>query len=166
MKRLLFTVLVMFLSVSALQAQKEEAKKYTKDNIYVKIKEGTNPIIYVDGKIFDFPMELLDQTKIASVMVVKKQEALKKYNAPDGVILIQTKGNSSYVFSDEKIRSNLNVGAKKEPKIIIDGKVADKKMLDELSPESIDKMEVIKGDKAAEKYDAPNGVIIITTKKQ
>ena len=166
MKKLLFAVLVMFLSVFTVQAQKEEAKKETKDNIYVKIKDGTNPIIYVNGKVFDFPMELIDQTKIASVMVVKKQEALKKYNAPDGVILIQTKDFADYTFSDEKIRRKLKVGAKNEPIVIIDGKVADRKTLDKLSPNIIDKMEVIKGDKAIEKYDAPNGVIIITTKKQ
>jgi len=32
-------------------------------------------LIYVDGKIFDFPLELIDQSKIASIMVVEKQEA-------------------------------------------------------------------------------------------
>ena len=32
-------------------------------------------------------------------------------------------------------------------------------------PENIEKMEVVKGEKAVTKYNAPNGVIIITTKK-
>ena len=50
--------------------------------------------------------------------------------------------------------------------VIINGKVSDKKTLDKLNPNDIEKMEVFKGEQAIKKYNSPNGVIIITTKKK
>tara|TARA_R110001592_G_scaffold32976_7_gene114878 strand:- start:11166 stop:11381 length:216 start_codon:yes stop_codon:yes gene_type:complete len=71
MKKILFTVLVLLMSILSDKAQEKEDK----ENLLVKIQEGAKPLIYVDGKIFDFPLELIDQSKIASIMVVEKQEA-------------------------------------------------------------------------------------------
>lgn len=53
------------------------------------------------------------------------------------------------------------------PLFYIDGKESSKEALDKLDPDTIDKMEVLKGDKAIEKYGdkAKGGVILITTKK-
>tara|TARA_R110002050_G_scaffold215386_2_gene351478 strand:- start:68 stop:517 length:450 start_codon:yes stop_codon:yes gene_type:complete len=148
--------------MSILSAKAQE--KEDKENLLVKIQEGAKPLIYVDGKIFDFPLELIDQSKIASIMVVEKQEALKKYNAPNGVVLIQTKEVTSFNFSD-KVKEDKKIFDKNGPKIIVDGKIRDKKFLETLKLDNIDKMEIVKSDKAIKKYNAPNGVIIITTKK-
>lgn len=54
-----------------------------------------------------------------------------------------------------------------EPLIIIDGKVASKKELDQCDPNTIDSVSVLKGDKGMEKYGekGKNGVIEIITKK-
>ena len=71
MKKILFTVLVLLMSILSAKAQEKEDK----ENLLVKIQEGAKPLIYVDGKILDFPLELIDQSKIASIMVVEKQEA-------------------------------------------------------------------------------------------
>ena len=163
MKKIAFTIALVLFTISLTQAQKKEEKK---EKIYVKLKDGVDPIIYVDGKKFDFPMELIDQRKIASVFVVKGKEAIKKYNAPNGVVLIKTKASNKTEISEIKLTDDTKIGGKNGPVVIIDGKVTDKKTLDKLTPDIIEKMEVIKGEKALKKYNAPNGVIIITTKKK
>jgi hypothetical protein len=165
MKKLLFPIIIMFFSISQVQAQKIEVKKDLKEKLYVKLKDGVKPIIYVNGKVFDFPMELIDQSKITAVNVVKNEDALKKYNAPNGIVFIQTKEFDSTDISEIKITDDKKIGGKKGPKVIIDGKVSDQKALKKLIPEDIEKMEVVKGEEAIKKYNAPNGVIIITTKK-
>ncbi|SFR51400.1 TonB-dependent Receptor Plug Domain [Robiginitalea myxolifaciens] len=55
----------------------------------------------------------------------------------------------------------------KDPLIYIDGKKANKKAMEKLDPDDIEKIEVLKGDKAEEAYGkkARNGVVEITTKK-
>jgi hypothetical protein len=162
MKKILFAAIIMLFSITVIQAQKKDKK----ENLLVKLQEGAKPLIYVDGKIFDFPMELIDQSKIASVMTVKKQKALKKYNAPNGVVLIQTKEAASFKFSDIKLKGDQKIGGKNGPKVIIDGKVSDKKTLDKLKSYQIDKLKIIKGKQAIKKYNAPNGAIVITTKNK
>jgi hypothetical protein len=60
------------------------------------------------------------------------------------------------------------ISTSEKPLVIIDGKEAEAgKGLDDLDPNKIDKMEVLKGEKAVEKYGekAKNGVVLITTKK-
>lgn len=54
----------------------------------------------------------------------------------------------------------------KYPVVIIDGKVSSREILAKLSPKYIDKIEVFKGEQAIEKYNAPDGAVIITTKKR
>ncbi len=55
----------------------------------------------------------------------------------------------------------------KDPLIIIDGKKASIKKMDEIDSDSVIQIEYLKGDKAIEKYGkkAKDGVILITTKK-
>jgi len=56
----------------------------------------------------------------------------------------------------------------KEPLILVDGKEITKKEMEELNPDKIAEMNVLKGKQAIEKYGkkGENGVIILTTKKQ
>jgi len=51
---------------------------------------------------------------------------------------------------------------------ILNGKKVSKKVIDELDTDSIDKIEVLKGDSATKEYGkkAKEGVVIITTKKE
>ncbi|MFK8060763.1 MAG: hypothetical protein AB8B78_11820 [Polaribacter sp.] len=166
MKKIVFLVIMILCTFSVMQAQKKGDKKKDKEDLLVKVKDGKNPIIYVDGKKFDFPMELIDQSKIASAFILKKEDALKKYNSPNGVIFLTTKASKADGFSNEKFKNDIKIGAKNEPKVIVDGKVTDEKILKKLSPDKIDNIKIIKGEKAIKKYNAPNGVIIITTKKK
>ena len=54
------------------------------------------------------------------------------------------------------------------PLFYVDGKEASKDVLEKMNPDTIEKVEVLKGDKATEKYGdkAKGGVILITTKKK
>jgi hypothetical protein len=166
MKKLLFPIVIMFFSISQVQAQKIEVKKDLNERLYVKLKDGVKPVIYVNGKVFDFPMELIDQNKIKAVFVITGDQAKKEYNSLNGVILITTKTTEKSDVSEIRIRNNDFAKGKKRPMVIINGIVSNKKNLDELKPDQIEKMEVLKGEKAIEKYKSPNGVIIITTKQK
>jgi len=166
MKKLLFTTIVLLFSISLINAQETESKKKVKEKLYVKLKDGAKPDVYVDGKKFDFPIELIDQNKIKAVFVIKGDQAKKEYNSLNGVILITTKTTEKSDVSEIRIRNNDFAKGKKRPMVIINGIVSNKKNLDELKPDQIEKMEVLKGEKAIEKYKSPNGVIIITTKKK
>lgn len=175
MKNLLLTAYAMFICISIIQAQKTEGmkgetegmkSKYQKqEKLLIKVKDGAKPDIYVDGKKFDFAVELLDQDKIESVSVIDDERAIKEYNAPNGVVLIKTKNK---INSDKSKITVIAYGATisgKTPVIIIDGKVASKEALEKLSPDDVDKIEILKDGQAIEKYNAPDGVVIITTRK-
>lgn len=140
-------------------------------SIKLKVKEGPNPDIYIDGKKYDYAiMDLLDQSKIASVDVIKGEKALKEYNAANGVILIKTKGASEkgiepgIKFRSSKDQIVLSPSKPSDPLIIVDGKVMSKEQLSKLAPDEIDNINVVKGEKALNEYNAPNGVIIVETK--
>jgi len=152
----------MLLSISLTQAQQNNEKKdenQKQERLIVKVKQEGKPEIYVNGKKFDFPIEIIDQSKIESISVLKNELAIKEYNAPNGVILIKTKNT--------KESSNFNTsGIKENPMIIVDGKVTDKKVLEKLSPDNIESINIIKDKQAMKKYNATNGVIIVTTKKK
>ncbi|MBC2843964.1 TonB-dependent receptor plug domain-containing protein [Winogradskyella flava] len=138
------------------------AQKKNNTDLLIKVKEELEPLIMVDGKKFDFPMDLIDQSKIESVNVLKGDEAKALYNVSNGVILITTKANSKMSFSIKGEKSK----SQKNPLIIIDGKISNRTVLDKLEAKQIEKMDVLKGEMAIEKHNAPNGVIVITTKKE
>lgn len=159
MKKILFTLLLFILSISITHAQKKDDAKET---IQVKIKDDVKPTVFVDGKKFDFPVDLIDQNKIQSVNVIKGKEALEKYDAPNGVILISTKE----VIEADKTVFKVRDSKSKKPLVIIDGKVSDEESLQKLDKNDIEKIDVFKGEAAIKKYNAKNGVILITTKKK
>jgi len=78
------------------------------------------------------------------IFITKDDDAIKKHK----VVKIETDG--------------------KEPLYLIDGKEITREEMNNISPETIDKVEVLKGDSATEKYGdkGKNGVVIITTKNK
>ena len=90
MKRITLIICSIVLSICAVQGQETE-KESKEEKLQIKLKEDAYPDIYVDGKKFDFNMELLDKNMIESVKVFKGDKALKEYNAPNGVLLVTTK---------------------------------------------------------------------------
>lgn len=152
-------ILLLLLFTVCIQAQQSKTENQQYD-LKIKLKGKANPDIYVDGKKFDFPLNLIDQDKIASINVIKKDVALKQYKTSNGVVLITTKNETS--SNIEKLEKP----TKGEPVMIIDGEISTKMAAAKLSPNNIKSVNVIKGEEAVKNYSAPNGVVIITTKKK
>lgn len=145
-------------------------KPEKEERLDIKMHEDSKADVYIDGIKYDpAVLDLIDTDKIAKINVIKGEKALEVYNAPNGVIVIVTKENQDSEIeisgnSKIKIKSDKDKDKDKKPLIIIDGKVSSRKNLKKLSPDSIESINVIKGKKALEKYDAPHGVIEVTTK--
>lgn len=173
MKHLILTVCAtIFLSSFYIQAQEDKMDKNNnqkQEKLHVKLQDGANPDIYVDGKKFDFDFELLDKNMIESVSVIKGEKAIEEYKAPEGVIFITTKknkdSNKDKVSFKGKINNIKTDNVNNNPLVIIDGKKQNQNMLNKLNPENIESISVIKGKIAIKKYNSPGGVIIVKTKK-
>lgn len=167
MKNLILVTCLVCLSISICQAQETEDTtnmNMKQEKLHVRLKDSIKPDIYIDGKKYDYVvLEWLDQNKIESISVIKDERALKEYNAPNGVLLIETKKKTESDNSKIMIRGVENTN---EPVIIIDGKVSSKENMKEVSPDDIESISVIKGEEAIKKYNAPNGAILITLKKK
>ncbi|MCK9333266.1 MAG: hypothetical protein M0Q19_08845 [Candidatus Cloacimonetes bacterium] len=168
MKNLILAACAVLLSFSLIQAQEGNEttdKSSIQEKLHIKLKDDAKPDIYVDGKKFDFPVGLLNVNKIESINVLKGDKAIKEYNAKNGVLLITTKTsvdeNNQYKAKDKDYSTKTEA-----PVVIINGVKSDQKMLKEISPDDIENIEVIRGEQALKKYNAANGVIIVTTKKE
>jgi len=92
-----------------------------------------------------------DGDKTKNVFIIKTDgNKIKKHK-------ITKKGNLVFLSEDDG-----------EPLYILDGKEIDKNEMEKIDSETIERMEVLKGSKATEKYGkkAKGGVILITTKKE
>ena len=67
--------------------------------------------------------------------------------------------------SKKKIVIDVKENSEQSPVILIDGKQYDSDILDLIDPAKIDNINVIKDKDSLDKYNAPNGIIKITTKK-
>ena len=179
MKKILVTGLILLFSITLTHAQEKDKPNANKTKLNWKFKDGAHPDIYVDGKKFEFSIDLLDTDRIATMNVLKGKEAIEAYNAPNGVIVITTKERSNedktkFIITDIKGNDSNEMNTKivyrdsnaKDPMIIIDGKEVTRKELKKLKPEDIEAIEVLKDNAAQEAYGADNGVIIVKMKKQ
>ncbi|MEQ8336751.1 MAG: hypothetical protein RIA62_05375 [Cyclobacteriaceae bacterium] len=154
MKKAILILGIFCLSLAQILAQ---------DKVKVELKDGPKPDIYIDGKKYDYAIfELLDQTKIESIDVIKGDQALKEYNAENGVILVVTKQSGVQIRKAEKDTTDI----KEKPLIIIDGEIANEDDLVIMNREDVKSIKVLKGKEAMDQYNAPNGVVIITTKQK
>lgn len=130
-----------------------EVKGYKREaGVAVEGKPLPDNLIYViNGKISTkYEMEQLKPEQIASVDILKGNSAVALYgdNAKDGVVQIKLKDEA-------------------KPLYVIDGEIATKEKMDQLKPEQIEAIDVLKGEKATAAYGdkGKNGVIVIRTKK-
>ena len=137
-------------------------------SVSFKLKDGgeAQPVIVLDGKLMDGSIEDIDPNEILSIEVIKDPDdpMVKAYNAKDGLILITSKGAKvSAVKSGITIKSV--DGSEGEPTYVVDGKVV--KEIDNLDSESIESVSVFKDsdNEVVKKYNAKNGVVMITTKE-
>lgn len=157
MKNMLIITYLFCISTSGLFAQ---------EKLQIELKDAPKPDIYIDGKKYDYAIfELLDQSKIESVNVIKGELAMKEYNATNGVIVIKTKKSAEPAVTVDKEEIKIKNGAEKDPVVIIDGEVSNREALSKMAPGRIKSIDIYKGDQAMALYNAPNGVIIVTTKK-
>jgi len=137
----------------------------------VKSKIGKQPLLVIDGVVSkDKKVKDIDPNTIESMSVWKDEKAIEKYGEKgrDGVIEFILKKDQNINNKNEnlgvKIRSTGTAGT---PLIVVDGFVSDKKM-DDIKPETIESINVLKGEMATKKYGnaGKNGVLEITLKKE
>ncbi len=126
--------------------------------------QNNQPLFVVDGKIIDKsqPFNNLFPEAIESVSVLKNESATALYGekGKNGVVIITSKSKNT----GTQIQSTGIVGT---PRIAVDGAISSKKVED-IDPETIQSIHVLKGDMATKKYgeNGRDGVIEITLKKQ
>ena len=143
-----------------------------KHSLMSKGKEEQNLIFISDDKMLD-EHEVLEIKDIGDNVFAIKKDGVKKiihidHDSDKKVWITKDKNIEVIDVKESKggskvlIHSNNN-----DPIYYIDGKKASKDDIEKLDPNSIEKMEVYKGDKAIEKYGeiAKYGIIDITTKK-
>ncbi len=151
--------------------------------------EKNQPLIILDGKeVLPDIKNNLKPDDIASINVLKGEKALEKYGnkAKNGVVEITTKGNETIklkadkiIIKDDKkdIKSDVidytkeenplvKKGLEDQPLYILDGEEIDQVKMEEINPNIIKSINVLKGKKAFEKYGdkAENGVVEVFSK--
>ena len=151
---------------------------------------GNKPLIVRDGVIAENQnADNIPPETIESINVLKGESAIKKYGdkGKNGVIEIRLKKGESAAQNTPievkltgsannqnanqsnggiQIRSTGTSVNEPKPLIVINGNIAENQNIDKIDPESIDHVNVLKGEQATGKYGekAKNGVIEITLK--
>jgi TonB-dependent SusC/RagA subfamily outer membrane receptor len=115
-----------------------------------------NPVIIVDGKEFEGDINDIPVKDISSMEVKKNQPYTNIYDGQ--------KPEKDKIIIHTKTKYNAN---NKDPLIVADGIITDYKSMDNIDPETIQSISVLKEESATSKYGekGKNGVIEITTKK-
>ncbi len=135
----------------------------------VKSTNDKQPLLVIDGVISrDKKIDDIDPNTIQSMSVWKDEKAIEKYGEKgrDGVIEFILKKDQNANNKNEnlgvQIRSTGNVGT---PLIVVDGVISSKKVED-FDPETIQSINVLKGEMATKKYGekGKDGVLEIALK--
>jgi TonB family protein len=138
-------------------------------------KKPSPSLVFIDGKESSMTeMTQIDPAKIEKVDILKGEQAIEKYGkkGKDGVILVTLKKDDP-TSQTTKVQSNSPLkfvnadGSGKQPLIIIDGVVAKNQNVNNISPETIESISVLKDESATILYgdSGKNGVVLIKTKK-
>lgn len=144
---------------------------------------GANPIYFWDGKEISYQeLSGISPDQIASVSVLKNESATTIYGprAKNGVVLIESKKNPASKDEvvvvgygkkpDNLVKSGVQIRAvgKNEPLIVKDGVVSPDLKMDDINPNDIESINVLKDGTATAKYgeNGKNGVLEIAMKKK
>lgn len=147
-------------------ATKNEAKAI--ETVSENAVSEAKPLYVVDGTPVA-EIESLNPEQIESVSVLKGAEATKLYGTEggkNGVVLVTTRNDAKTVPNVRvKVKSTGSL-SDKEPLIILDGEKTDKSAED-IDPENIAAISVLKSETATARYgkEGENGVILISTKE-
>ena len=162
-----------------------------KHNVKVEViegKEGEHKIHIISDDDEEHEMHIIKESDGENVFIIKEEGEKGKLhkvkkgefisedgvtielnidedNATENIFIIEKDGK---LIQEEKEKNVVVFNSGKEkPLVYVNGKLSTNEALKELDPNTIDKMEVLKGDNAIEKYGekAKNGVILITLKK-
>lgn len=195
MKKTLLILVSAFTFAMSIQAQDVNASIKDTDlaqDIKVKLKEGVEQAVIIDGKKYDSDIfNLLDLDKIETITILKGEEAIRKYGEANVVVLTTKKDivirSMKFTINEdddskeieakkEKVKKRLtlnslnfdNMKGPNAPIFVVDGKVWDGTEFNEILHVDIKNIKVLKGAAATEKYGARavNGAVIITTKNK
>ncbi|WP_224484779.1 M56 family metallopeptidase [Robertkochia aurantiaca] len=145
-----------------------EKKEYVVLNeITGTTSRGKKPIVIVDeNESTTVTVKSIDPDQIESVTVLKGKQATDKYGekGSDGVIEVHTKTikSGSTDVAPPPALPNISLVDWDETAVYIDDKKAGPEELKALQPDQIDKMKVLKGEEAQEKYGKPSAILIYT----
>ncbi|MCA1758763.1 MAG: TonB family protein, partial [Bacteroidales bacterium] len=138
------------------------------------------PLYILDGEKLQGKLDDINPDDIKSIDVLKGETATKFYGekGKNGVIVIQTKDevhkSLQGKIDNSKLESNQNstnmklrsLSGSEFPLFILDGKEVPN--IDDVNPENIENIDVLKGESATELYGekGKNGVIVITSKQK
>lgn len=151
--------------------------------------DNANPIYVVDGKITDKDIvEKIDVNDIESITVLKGENSIEKYGekGKDGVVEIYLKKKKEEVSVLEKLENGIpNLGIKqneitgkqfpgtsclafvktdKEPIYVLNGIYVQGEEIENLDPNNIESVQILKTENTVLFCRNPNPVIVITTK--
>ena len=143
-----------------------ELKKKDEQDILNADPKNT-PLYVIDGKETDAAaMKNFDQKLITTVDVIKGQKAIDTYGdkAKNGVVKISTTKSGNGGSVEKIIIKTTKPG---NPLIYVDGKPVTRLEMDQLKPNDIESVNVLKGESAIKKYGSKGseGVIEIKMKK-
>ncbi|MDP2335341.1 MAG: TonB family protein, partial [Bacteroidota bacterium] len=136
-----------------------------------------NVLVIIDGKeSTKAEMTGINPDKIEKIDVLKNQKSIEKYGEKGkyGVIEITLKTDDKTTASQTfKVQTNSPLkfgnadGSGKQPLIVIDGVVDKNQNANNIPPENIESISVLKGESATKKYGekGKNGILEIKTKK-
>ncbi|WP_052143746.1 M56 family metallopeptidase [Wocania ichthyoenteri] len=149
----------------------------------LKTKDSKTPLYILDDiEITEEKMHAVNTNEIESITVLKDDIAIALHGdkAKHGVIIIKSKNNTTSKIkigkplNSTKIKTNgnskiyISTDDDKTPLYVLDGKKIKKNKFENIDPENIESISILKGDSAIEKYGkkAKEGVVEITTKKK
>ncbi len=152
-----------------------EDAKMSMANNRLKIKGTDDQVLYlVNDEIWDQKKveQGLNTNEIASVSVFKNtQDAshfIQKMFGNNPEILEKSKNGLVHVYTKDYYQSHVKSKTSgKKPFTLVDGKEITSDQMNAIDPNTIEKMEVLKGENAVSKYGekAKDGAVIITLKK-
>jgi len=164
--KLLLTLLIYcgFTTVSAQEIQ---------SNSTISLK-SEKPLFVVNGEPTTYDdLSSIKPNDIESIEVLKNQKAIDQFAeaGKNGVVLITLKNFKKPEVTEEpdhrastiKVHS---LSTHTQALFILDGKIIQQNDVEKINPQSIESIEVLKGDKAINQYGdkGKNGVVVITSK--
>jgi len=140
-----------------------------------KTNQEKPPLYFIDGKeTSKKEADNLNPQRIESINVLKGKVAIEKYGnkGKNGVIEITTKEKETAINNSKSLPEVKVIGYgnkdDKNPLYIVDGKEIDQDIMNSIDPNTIDKIDVLKGEHATRQYGekGKNGVVLITLKSE